>query len=95
MEITTKTFDEWVEKVGLEPKEYQRNGLQKMLELEETDEPQYGCRGGFLTDEMGLGKTIQMLGLILCNNQERTLIVMPRALHRPKRKMRQNNIKNC
>jgi SNF2 family DNA or RNA helicase len=80
MEITTKTFDEWVEKVGLEPKEYQQTGLQKMLELEETDEPQYGCRGGFLTDEMGLGKTIQMLGLILCNNQERTLIVMPRAL---------------
>jgi SNF2 family DNA or RNA helicase len=80
MERKIEKFDEWVKKVGLDSKEYQKKGLRKMLELETAEEPEYGCRGGFLTDEMGLGKTIQMLGLILCNDKERTLIVMPRAL---------------
>ena len=37
-------------------------------------------RGGFLADEMGLGKTIMMIGLMFCNFQYKTLIVVPPAL---------------
>lgn len=73
-------FNEWIEKASLEQKDYQVHGVRRMLELEMTEEPLYGCRGGLLTDEMGLGKTIQMLGLIVSNQVKRTLIVMPRAL---------------
>ena len=38
------------------------------------------CKGGLICDEMGLGKTIQVLGLIISNFLERTLIVLPPAL---------------
>ena len=37
-------------------------------------------RGGLLADEMGLGKTIQMIGTMVCNPLQKTLIVVPRAL---------------
>ena len=37
-------------------------------------------RGGLLADEMGLGKTIQMIGAMVCNPLQKTLIVVPRAL---------------
>jgi len=39
-----------------------------------------GTPGGILALEMGLGKTIIMLGLIECNFQRHTLIILPRAL---------------
>ena len=58
-------FKQWIEKAGLDVKDYQVAGVERMLTLEMDHEPMFGCRGGFLTDEMGLGKTIQMLGLIL------------------------------
>ena len=73
-------FKQWIEKIGLDVKDYQVAGVERMLTLEMDDEPMFGCRGGFLTDEMGLGKTIQMLGLIIGNMKTRTLIVVPRAL---------------
>lgn len=73
-------FNKWITTAGLDAKDYQEDGVRKMLSLELDTEPFLGCRGGFLTDEMGLGKTIQMLGLIISNFQERTLIVVPRAL---------------
>lgn len=38
------------------------------------------CKGGLICDEMGLGKTIQVIGLIISNFLERTLIVLPPAL---------------
>ena len=37
-------------------------------------------KGGFVADEMGLGKTIMMIGLMLCNPLNRTLIVLPPIL---------------
>jgi SNF2 family DNA or RNA helicase len=39
-----------------------------------------GVRGGFIADEMGLGKTIMMIGTMLCNFLEKTLIVVPPVL---------------
>ena len=71
----------WLKYEGLDEKEYQADGVSWMLERE-TSEPAYAGmkRGGFLCDEMGLGKTIQMLGLMLCNPKNHTLIVLPNAL---------------
>jgi SNF2 family DNA or RNA helicase len=37
-------------------------------------------KGGFLADEMGLGKTITMIGLMVANILDRTLIVLPPIL---------------
>lgn len=72
-------FDEYIQKSGLEPKSYQREGVEFCLRRE--------CRGagvvgGIIADEMGLGKTIVMMGLILANLAafRRTLIVVPVAL---------------
>ena len=46
--------------------------------------PKWGCGGetpsGILALEMGLGKTIIMLGLIECNFQRHTLIILPLVL---------------
>lgn len=38
------------------------------------------CKGGLICDEMGLGKTIQVIGLIISNFLQRTLIVLPPAI---------------
>ena len=80
-------FDEYIQKSGLEPKTYQREGVEFCLRREsaaaagETGETGV-VRGGIIADEMGLGKTIVMMGLILANlaAYRRTLIVVPVAL---------------
>ena len=73
-------FDEYVQKSGLEPKSYQREGVEFCLRREESGA--VAVRGGIIADEMGLGKTIVMMGLILANLAafRRTLIVVPVAL---------------
>ena len=76
-------FDEYVQKSGLEPKSYQREGVEFCLYREQrrtVTEP--SILGGIIADEMGLGKTIVMMGLILANLAafRRTLIVVPVAL---------------
>jgi len=76
-------FDEYVQKSGLEPKSYQREGVEFCLYRERrraVTEP--SILGGIIADEMGLGKTIVMMGLILANLAafRRTLIVVPVAL---------------
>jgi SNF2 family DNA or RNA helicase len=80
-------FDEYVQKSGLEPKSYQREGVEFCLRREEPGAGAAGAagaavRGGIIADEMGLGKTIVMMGLILANLAafRRTLIVVPVAL---------------
>jgi SNF2 family DNA or RNA helicase len=86
-------FDEYIEKSGLEPKSYQRAGVEFCLRRESScrrwcqdDDSQIvggvGVVGGIIADEMGLGKTIVMMGLILANltMYRRTLIVVPVAL---------------
>jgi SNF2 family DNA or RNA helicase len=76
-------FDEYIQKSGLEPKSYQRDGVAFCLRREERGAGGAGAvRGGIIADEMGLGKTIMMMGLILANlaAYRRTLIVVPVAL---------------
>ncbi len=74
-------FDEYIQKSGLEPKSYQREGVEFCLRREEAGAVA-AVRGGIIADEMGLGKTIMMMGLILANlaAYRRTLIVVPVAL---------------
>lgn len=77
-------FDEYVQKSGLEPKNYQREGVEFCLrrELRSGGVGAAPILGGIIADEMGLGKTIVMMGLILANLAalRRTLIVVPVAL---------------
>ena len=82
-------FDEYIEKSGLEPKKYQREGVEFCLRRESRGGASggqtasaSGVIGGIIADEMGLGKTIMMMGLILANlaAYRRTLIVVPVAL---------------
>jgi SNF2 family DNA or RNA helicase len=74
-------FDEYIQRSGLEPKSYQREGVEFCLRREAV-KTVGSVRGGIIADEMGLGKTIVMMGLILANiaSQRRTLIVVPVAL---------------
>ena len=78
------TFDAFLAKSGLEPKTYQREGVEFCLRREECEHGGGlgGVLGGIIADEMGLGKTIVMIGLILANLVaiRRTLIVVPVAL---------------
>ena len=73
-------FDEYIQKSGLEPKSYQREGVEFCLRREAA--PPLAVLGGIIADEMGLGKTIVMMGLIIANlaAYRRTLIVVPVAL---------------
>ena len=82
-------FDEYIEKSGLEPKKYQREGVEFCLRRESRGGASggqtasaSGVIGGIIADEMGLGKTIMMMGLIIANlaTYRRTLIVVPVAL---------------
>lgn len=85
-------FDEYIQKAGLEPKQYQREGVEFCLRREQPQSSQSSqsqqssvnnpILGGIIADEMGLGKTIVMMGLILANIAafRRTLIVVPVAL---------------
>lgn len=77
-----KNYYLFLERAGLDSKRYQEEGVRWCLDNEINGKKIENTiyRGGLLADEMGLGKTIQMLGVILCNLQKRTLIVMPRAL---------------
>lgn len=74
-------FDEYIQKSGLEPKTYQREGVEFCLRRESATTTT-GITGGIIADEMGLGKTMMMMGLILANLAafKRTLIVVPVAL---------------
>ena len=77
-------FDEYIQKSGLEPKSYQREGVEFCLRRESSGAAAAtpGITGGIIADEMGLGKTMMMMGLILANLAafKRTLIVVPVAL---------------
>jgi SNF2 family DNA or RNA helicase len=81
-------FDDYIQKSGLEPKTYQREGVEFCLRRESAAAAAAAAatgmvvRGGIIADEMGLGKTIVMMGLIIANLSmyKRTLIVVPVAL---------------
>jgi SNF2 family DNA or RNA helicase len=79
--VGMERFDEYIQKSGLEPKSYQRDGVEFCLRRESAASAT-GITGGIIADEMGLGKTMMMMGLILANLAafRRTLIVVPVAL---------------
>ena len=68
-------FDAYIATSGLEPKQYQRDGVAFCLRREMRRKGGIVC-GGIIADEMGLGKTMMMMGLILANLAmfKRTLI---------------------
>jgi SNF2 family DNA or RNA helicase len=73
-------FDRYLDRGKLTHHQYQKNGVRWILTNELRNDPVHNIRGGFIADEMGLGKTIMMIGTMLCNFVERTLIVVPLAL---------------
>ncbi len=73
-------FKKYLDRTGMDHKEYQYEGIRWILTNELRSDPVYKVRGGFIADEMGLGKTIMMIGTFLCNFLERTLIVVPPVL---------------
>ena len=73
-------FDKYLERGKLTPHQYQKDGVRWMLTNELRKDPVSNVRGGFIADEMGLGKTIMMIGTMLGNFVERTLIIVPPVL---------------
>lgn len=73
-------FRKYLDKTGMEHKQYQYDGVRWCLNNELRDDPPCGVRGGFVADEMGLGKTIMMIGLMYSNFVPRTLIIVPPVL---------------
>jgi SNF2 family DNA or RNA helicase len=73
-------FDKYLDKAKLTHEPYQKDGVRWILKNEFNNAPLCNIRGGFIADEMGLGKTIMMIGTMLSNFVERTLIIVPPAL---------------
>jgi SNF2 family DNA or RNA helicase len=73
-------FTKYLDRSKMDHKQYQIDGVRWILNNELNDEPICGVRGGFIADEMGLGKTIMMIGTLLCNFVDKTLIVLPPVL---------------
>ena len=80
LERRMELFDRFLDRGKLTHQQYQKDGVKFMLNSELREDPVCGVRGGFIADEMGLGKTIMMIGLMLCNFVERTLIIVPPVL---------------
>lgn len=74
------TFTRYLDKTGMQHKDYQYDGVKWCLNSELRDDPPCNVRGGFIADEMGLGKTIMMIGTFCANSLPRTLIVLPPVL---------------
>ena len=88
---TAEKFKRYLQRTGLDCKDYQvkgvewcveheTNGYKIQQEEEITTIEITTIKGGIIADEMGLGKTIQMLGTIVSNFKMQTLIVLPKAL---------------
>ena len=73
-------FGKYLDRSGMDHKKYQFEGVKWILNNELALNPVANVRGGFIADEMGLGKTIMMIGTMLCNFVDKTLIVLPPVL---------------
>ena len=81
MENIENNFHRYLVEAKLEHKQYQYDGVSWCLNHEiSIGPPICGVRGGFIADEMGLGKTIIMIGLMVSNIVEHTLIIVPPIL---------------
>jgi SNF2 family DNA or RNA helicase len=72
-----RTFRTFLDRTSMAFHSYQLDGVKWCVHSETNTTPLYGVRGGFIADEMGLGKTIMMIGTMICNKLNRTLIVVP------------------
>lgn len=80
MEMRMEMFKKYLDKTGMDHKEYQYEGVRWCLNNELREDPPCNVRGGFIADEMGLGKTIMMIGLMYSNFVGHTLIILPPIL---------------
>lgn len=80
METRMDMFKKYLNKSGMEHKDYQYDGVRWCLNNELRGDPPCGVRGGFIADEMGLGKTIMMIGLMYSNFVGHTLVIVPPIL---------------
>ena len=79
--MNLEPFYDWIRRVGLATKQHQFSGFEWCMKQEMNGNLLMGgFKGGILADEMGLGKTILMLGALVCNAKDKTLIVLPPAL---------------
>jgi SNF2 family DNA or RNA helicase len=75
-----QTFAAYLDRSGMDHKNYQEEGVKWCLENELRPDPPANVRGGFIADEMGLGKTIIMIGTFVANPVLKTLIILPPVL---------------
>ena len=80
METRMSMFRKYLDKTGMDHKEYQYDGVRWCLNNELREDPPCNVRGGFIADEMGLGKTIMMIGLMYSNFVGHTLVILPPIL---------------
>lgn len=80
MDMRMDMFKKYLDKSGMEHKDYQYDGVRWCLNNELREDPPCNVRGGFIADEMGLGKTIMMIGLMYTNFVAHTLIIVPPIL---------------
>jgi SNF2 family DNA or RNA helicase len=83
MTTVAEKFQKYLQRTKLDSKEYQVKGVEWCVDHEINGfeiAKSKKIYGGIMADEMGLGKTIQMLGTIVCNFKQHTLIVLPKAL---------------
>jgi SNF2 family DNA or RNA helicase len=80
METRMDMFKSYLDRSGMEHKDYQYDGVRWCLNNELKVDPPCNVRGGFIADEMGLGKTIIMIGLMYSNFMRRTLVIVPPIL---------------
>lgn len=73
-------FTAIIQKLEMDKKTFQFDGVRWLVENELKPESLYGVRGGLLGDDMGLGKTITMTGLAMSNHLKRTLFIVPPIL---------------
>jgi SNF2 family DNA or RNA helicase len=75
-----RRFQLLLDKAEFDFKQYQYDGVEWCIRNELRPDPPGNVRGGFIADEMGLGKTITMIGTMICNFLNKTLIVVPPVL---------------
>lgn len=80
METRMNMFKKYLDKTGMEHKQYQYDGVRWCLNNELRKDSPCNVRGGFIADEMGLGKTIMMIGLMYSHFVTRTLVIVPPIL---------------
>lgn len=80
LDVRMAQFEKYLDRTNMAHNKYQHDGVRWILMNELKKNPVCKVRGGFIADEMGLGKTILMIGTLLCNFQQNSLIIVPPVL---------------